>query len=224
MKILLLEDEKLLGIEISRILEVDAVVVDHFCLMEEAMEAVRQADYTVCVVDWMLPDGSGIEFLKWMRREGFELPTLMLTARGSSDDLVASLDAGADDYIRKPFDPDELIARIRALSRRRPNPFRRETVIGPLTLDRATGSLVGPDNSVTFSKAEAMIMDRLTQQQGRAVSKEAIAQAIYPLEADWNENAIEQQVFRLRKKLKKVPGAPTIRAFRGIGYTLEENK
>lgn len=220
MRILVIEDNAELGMAISRGLRASGLTVDLFGTAEEAAEAWQLATYSAVVLDLMLPDGSGLDVLQSARRDGLSTPVLILTALDGVADRIAGLDAGADDYLTKPFHSDELAARIRALMRRSKLPIVREIEAGRLLIDLEARIARNGRDALSLSRSEFLALECLARNQGRTCSKETIANAIYGFEEDWSEGAIELHVHRLRRKLSVQPGMPRIKSLRGLGYML----
>jgi len=185
---------------------------------ESADAALRTEDYELMVLDLGLPRRSGLEVLKSLRERGSDLPVLILTARDTVADRVAGLDAGADDYLVKPFDLDELQARIRALIRRRhgrSNPVIRH---GSLMLDPAAHTVIQDDRPVKLSQREFAILQLLLENCGHVLSKTQLEEGLYAWGEEVESNAVEVYIHHLRKKL----GAELIRTLRGVGYVIDK--
>jgi len=220
MRVLIVEDNAELAAAIARALEGEGLTLDLFGTAEEAEEAWRLAEYSAVVLDVMLPDGSGVEILRRARADGLSTPALILTALDAVSDRVAGLDAGADDYLVKPFNSEELRARVRALMRRSRLPLVQEIEAGPLVVDiQARVARLG-GATLALSRSEFLALECLARNQGRACSKEQLAGMIYGFDRDWTDGAVELHIHRLRRKLTATEGGPTIRALRGIGYML----
>ena len=165
----------------------------------------------------MLPDGSGVNLLKELRKQGSELPILMLTARIATTDKITGLDMGADDYITKPFDLDELLARVRALGRRQSVAPSRQQIIGDLCIDQDQQRVTIKDESFTLSATEFAVLHALAQKPGRYLSKAQLEQVVYAWDKAVTPNAIEAIISRLRKKI----GSERLTTLRGVGYAME---
>ena len=222
MRVLVVEDNLDLGASIVRNLRSAGFTVDLFDTAADGAEAWRMAEYSAVVLDLMLPDGSGLEVLRTARSDGLSAPVLVLTALDGVSDRIAGLDAGADDYLTKPFHGDELAARLRALMRRSKLPILREIRAGELVVDlEARRARIG-DAEVSLSRSEFLVLECLARNQDRVCSKETIANAVYGFDEDWSEGAIELHVHRLRRKLSSQSGAPSVKALRGLGYILRD--
>ena len=219
-RLLLVEDDAALAAGLAAALSRDGSKVDVADRGQEALRLARAAAYDACLLDLGLPDGDGIAVLREMRRSAIGFPVLILTARYAIGDRIGGLDAGADDYLMKPFDLGELEARLRALLRRRDAdgaPWRR---FGPLRFDAEGGAAFAGDEPLELTRREAGVLECLMRRPGRIVTKEAILAAAFPSDSEVATNALEVQVSRLRRKLEAI--GVTVRALRGLGYRLEE--
>ncbi|NIA71561.1 response regulator [Pelagibius litoralis] len=216
MRVLLIEDEPFLGQAVREQVAADGHAVDWVKRLDEAESALRAVDYGLLLLDLHLPDGRGLDLLKAMRRHGDRRPVIILTARDQISDRIEGLNAGADDYLVKPFDLDELSARVAAVSRRyggNPNPL---IVLGALEIDKAARRVRRDGETVDLTKREWAIVDLLTQRPTAVVSKDQIEEALYDFDSEIESNTIEVYVSRLRKKL----GRESIHTLRGVGYRL----
>lgn len=218
MRILLVEDDHPLGASLQRAVEHAGHLVEWVTSAEMAREALRQGDFDLMILDWSLPGESGLSLLKALRSNNYAAPVLMLTARVGVEQKVAGLDAGADDYLTKPFDLDELIARIRALSRRRTVKPNLVICAGEMSLNPENGELDTINGSIKLSKNEIVIMEALLQNAGRYVSKPRLEELISHWDEPVSANAIEAQISRLRKRL----GKGVIHTLRGVGYKVDK--
>ena len=221
MRILVVEDADLVADAIVRGLSAAKFVVDRVSSAEAAQAMLAVEQFDLAVVDIGLPGVDGLTLVRRLRKEGRAIPTLILTARDSLDDKVQALDLGADDFLSKPFETAELVARCRALLRR-----ANATSSGMMSFNRMELDLTGKRLSIDGAAVELtfrewMVLECLTRQTGRIVSKDQLLQAISNLEADVSPNAVEVYVSRLRGKLGD---AAIIRSLRGMGYRLEEAK
>ena len=218
MRILVVEDDPMIGKTLQQALQQDGYAVDWVTDGRAAQEALATgADaYAMVLLDLGLPRKSGIELLRELRREGNRVRVLVVTARDAVADRVAGLDAGADDYLTKPFSLDELTARMRALLRR--DVVREDNVLrhGTLALDPVTHSVTKDGQPVELSAREFALLAALLERPGAALSKAQLEERIYRWGEEVESNAVEVHVHNLRKKL----GNETIRTLRGIGYAL----
>ena len=188
----------------------------------DIFEYAMYSEYDILILDWMMPNVTGIEACRQLRENGYERAILMLTAKDSVEDRVAGLDAGADDYLVKPFEFDELMARVRALSRRSTQKIQQEIVeVGSFTLNRTTKVLMKKNQVIQLSPREFQLFDLLSQNLGVVVPREIILDRIWGSERDITSNNIDSYMKILRKKLNDVDGSITIKTVRGIGYRLE---
>lgn len=219
MRLLLIEDEPKLRSVVARGLEQNGYLVDTAASAESGLDRVRLTDYAVLIVDWRLPGMSGIDFVRQLRRRKVAAAVLMLTARDAPADRISGLDAGADDYLVKPFDFGELLARIRALERRPAARDGRELRRGQLSLDTETREVRAGDMTLHLSPTEFRILQLLMVRSPAVVDRRQIAQHAWRDEADpLGSNAIDARIARLRAKLA-TSGAQIV-TVRGAGYRL----
>jgi len=218
MRILLVEDDPMIGKTLQQALQQDGYAVDWVTDGRSAHAAVAASDgaYALVVLDLGLPKKDGIEVLRELRREGNRVRVLVVTARDAVADRVAGLDAGADDYLTKPFSLDELAARIRALLRR--DVMREDNVLrhGDLALDTVGRSVTKGGRAVELSAREFSLLAALLERPGAPFSKAQLEERIYRWGDEVESNAVEVHIHNLRKKL----GSETIRTLRGVGYAL----
>lgn len=219
MKILLVEDDKLLGDGIAAGLAQSGLTVDWVQDGKQAETALATGSYDALVLDLGLPGLSGMELLRRTRASGKSVPVLILTARDAIQDRVAGLDAGADDYLVKPFDLSELQARLRALLRR--SKGYAEPIIrhGQIQLDPASHSVMLSDTPVDLSAREFAILHTLLLNAGRVQSKAQLEEQLYGWGDEVQSNTVEVFVHHLRRKL----GSHLIRTIRGVGYMIEQS-
>ena len=222
MNILLVEDEVNLSRALKRILEQKGYYVDAVYDGLSALDYARGMDYQLLILDGMLPGLDGVEVLSTLRREGLSTPILMLTARSAVADKVTGLNAGADDYLTKPFDTEELLARVGALTRRTGEVVVDTASFGDLALDVRSGLLRCGEGSVQLSKKELEVMKAFLFQPGTPVSKEALLLRAWGGDTEATENSVEVYISFLRKKLKFLKSRVGIRTIPRIGYLLEE--
>lgn len=221
-RVLLAEDDTKLGKLISYMLMQNRVQVEWIQNGADIFEYAMYSEYDILILDWMMPNVSGIDACRQLRDAGYERAILMLTAKDSIEDRVTGLDAGADDYLVKPFEFDELLARLRALSRRSTQKIQQEIVeVGEFTLNRTTKVLKKKNQVIQLSPREFQLFDLLSQNLGVVVPREIILDRIWGSERDITSNNIDSYMKILRKKLNDVDGSITIKTVRGIGYRLE---
>jgi two-component system OmpR family response regulator len=216
MRILLVEDDPMLGQAVRDQIAADGHIVDWVKRLDAAGEAILSAAFDLVLLDLMLPDGRGLDFLKARRAAGDVTPVVILTARDQISDRIAGLDAGADDYLVKPFDLFELSARIKAVGRRyagNPNPL---VTIGPLEVDLAARSVRRDGRAVSLTAREWSLFEALVQRPNQLMSKPQLEERLYSFDAEVESNTIEVYIARLRKKL----GSDVIETVRGMGYRL----
>ncbi len=225
MKLLLVEDSTQLNKALSTILKRNSFVVDSAYDGEEALLFIEQYQYDVIVLDVMMPKLSGFEVLKIMREKKIETPVIMLTAKSTVEDKITGLDMGADDYLAKPFNTEELLARIRALLRRKPS-YKKEDVLtfGDLSLDVNTASLSNGDKKVSLMNKELQIMVLLMNKQGSIVSLDEISKSAWDIDAYSTSENVWVFISYLRKKISKVSSTVKIKSIRYQGYYLESDK
>ena len=219
MRILLVEDDPALGLGVARALQREGWSVD---VLADGVQATAEAlidQFDLAVLDLGLPRKDGMEVLRHWRARGARLPVLLLTARDDLNDRVQGLNAGADDYLVKPFDVPELVARLRALKRRAEGRTSETLCLGELVLDLAHHELLHRGERVRMSPREMALTELLMHKAGRVVSKESIVAALSSWEADFSENSVEVYVHRLRKRFADL--GVVIKTVRGFGYVME---
>lgn len=217
-RIALIEDNQMLARGVRKALRDLGYAVDWLENGASGDDFLRQEGADLAIVDINLPQMSGLDVLQRLRARRDSTPVILLTARGDTADRVAGLDAGADDYLVKPFEMAELAARVRALTRRRPDLQPQREDIGRLCFERRGRRLFGADGEVALSRRELALFECLLDRSGQIVSKIAIADSLYGVGADIEPNAVESQVSRLRRKL--AGGGVHIHTARGLGYML----
>lgn len=221
MRILLAEDEKALSKAIIKIFEKNNYSADAVFDGDEALSYLENGDYDVAVLDIMMPKTDGITVLKRLRSSGNLIPVLMLTAKSEIEDRVLGLDSGANDYLPKPFDTRELLARIRAITRTKKETDTKITV-GNITLDRATFELSSPTGSFRLANKEFQMMEFFMSNPHHIISTERFMEKIWGYDSDSEINVVWVYISYLRKKLSALHADIQIRASRNAGYSLEE--
>jgi two-component system OmpR family response regulator len=216
MRLLLLEDDDVLGEGLRDFLGSDGHHVDWFTRLRDA-ELMQNEPYDALLVDWQLPDGSGLQWVRALRQRGIATPVLMLTARDLLSDRIDGLDSGADDYLVKPFEPEELAARLRAVTRRRAGAASSQLRLGAVELDLAAKSASLDGQRVELTAREWALLEALAQRAGRIVDKRELEALMLGGDAEVSSNALEVHVSSLRRKL----GRELIETVRGLGYRLE---
>jgi two-component system response regulator QseB len=220
MRVLLVEDDAMIGASVQKGLRQDTFSVDWVRDGRSAETALATHTYDALLLDLGLPEKSGAEVLKTLRRSGSEIPVLIITARDAISDRVAGLNSGADDYIAKPFDLDELAARIRAVVRRRAG--RADSVIraGDVTFDPASHRVTLRGKELVLSARELALLEALLHRRGAILSRAQLEENIYGWGEEVGSNAVEVYVHSLRKKL----GADFIKTVRGVGYLVPQDR
>ncbi len=221
MRILLAEDEKALSKAIVKILEKNNYSADAVYNGEDALSYLEMGNYDAAVLDIMMPKMDGITVLKRIRAEGNQIPVLMLTARSEIEDRVLGLDSGANDYLPKPFDTRELLARIRSITRAKSETDTKLTV-GNVTLDRATYALSTPAGSFRLANKEYQMMEYLMVNPRRVISAEMFIEKIWGYDAEAEINVVWVYISYLRKKLAALGADIQIKSSRNAGYSLED--
>lgn len=220
LRILYVEDNRALGDAVAKALRANGFTVDAFTTAFDAEEAAATTSYDAIVLDLGLPDRDGMELLEALRRSGVASPILLLTARDAPSDVIAGLNAGADDYLKKPFNMDELIARLRAQLRRVGQPLSIVFQEGNVDLDTSMRLCRIDGRDVDLSRREFGALELLMRRAGSVITKVAFEEALYGFGEEVSSNAIEVLVHRLRKRLVGAGAQIEVHTLRGIGYML----
>ncbi len=220
MRLLLAEDERTLSDALVTILSHSNYSVDAVYNGRDALDYIEAGNYDCAVLDVMMPEMDGITVLKTIRSKGINIPVLLLTAKSEIDDRVEGLDSGADDYMTKPFATKELLARIRAMTRRQPELTNNLLTLGNITLSREDFTLSGSSGSVRLANKEYQMLEMMMMNPNQAISTERFLEKIWGYESESEINVVWVNISGLRKKLASVGGNVTIKAARGIGYML----
>ena len=224
MRILIAEDEVTIARALKVMLEKNKYAVDMVHNGNDALDYIQAGTYDALVLDIMMPGKDGIEVLKIARRLGYTTPTLFLTAKAEVEDRVAGLDAGADDYLPKPFAASEFLARVRALTRRSSAYTPPELSFGNVTLDRGQYMLRGPSNEVRLNNKEYQLLELFLRHPHQVFSSEHLMEKVWGLDSEADMDVVWTYIGFLRRKLKQVGGDIEIRTIRGAGYALEETR
>ena len=224
MRLLLAEDEQDLSKALCAILKHNNYSVDAVYDGQDALDYGLSENYDGIILDIMMPKKNGIEVLTELRKSGVDTPVLILTAKGEVDDKILGLDSGADDYLTKPFAMGELLARIRALARRKADFTPNLLSSGNLSLNRETFELSVDGESIRLGNKEFQMMEMLMSNPGRLISTEQFMEKIWGYETEAEINVVWVYISYLRKKLASLKASLEIKAVRGVGYTLEETK
>ena len=222
MRILVAEDEKDMNRLISRALEKEGYGVDSCYDGEEAMEYLESADYDGAVLDIMMPKKDGYQIVKELRQKGDDTPVIFLTARDSIADRVKGLDLGADDYLIKPFDFDELLARIRVMTRRKTGQKTSTMIIGDLIIDTASQQVSRGGRNIELSAREYAILKYMALNKGRVLSREQIEDHVWNFDYEGGSNVVDVYISYLRKKIDGISEEKLIHTAWGRGWVLRE--
>ena len=223
MKILIAEDDERLLKSLTHIFKVNNYLVDGVNNGTDAYHYAKTGEYDGIILDIMMPCEDGVSVLKRLREEGVTVPVLFLTARSEVYQRVEGLDAGADDYISKPFSTAELLARVRAMLRRKDNFVPDLVNFGSLTLNRSTYELCSGENTVSLSAKEYQVMEMLVSGRGAVVSTEQFITHVWGWDADIDVGAIWVHISNIRKKIDSIGSTARIRYIRNAGYVLEDS-
>lgn len=221
MRLLLAEDERELSNALTAILKHNNYSVDAVYNGNDALDYAVSGNYDGVILDIMMPGMSGLEVVKDIRRRGISVPVLLLTAKSELEDKITGLDAGADDYLTKPFAMSELLARLRAMTRRTKEFAPNELKFGNLTLSRSSYELTGESGSVRLGNKEFQMMEMMMANPGMLISTEKFMDKIWGYDTETEISVVWVYISYLRKKMQTVGSNVAIKAARGTGYTLE---
>ena len=220
MQLLLVEDDQPLADSLRQALQKTGYAVNHVDNGNSALHTLKVERPDILILDIGLPDIDGISVLKKLRVSDKTLPVLLLTARDSVDEKVAGLDSGADDYLAKPFEMSELVARLRVLERRLSTVKTSEITIGPMSLDTLEQSVIFEGQSIELARKEYMLLKSLMENAGRVMTRSTLESHLYSWGEEVSSNAVEVHIHHLRKKF----GNEFITTIRGVGYKLAVNQ
>lgn len=220
MRILLVEDEPSAATMLAKGLREEAYAVDIAADGEAALTQAFINDYDLIILDIVLPGKDGFKVCRELRKNGLTAPVLMLTARDAVEDRVEGLDSGADDYLPKPFDFDELLARVRALLRRKPALYPEVITVGDLSIDTRTRQVIRAGHNIDLTAKEYALLEYLARRAGEVVSRTDIAEHVWDETYDPFSKVIEVFIQRLRRKVDEAHGLKLIHTRRGEGYML----
>jgi DNA-binding response OmpR family regulator len=223
-RILLVEDHERFASFVKDGLESGGFTVDLVLTAGNGDAAVQTVKYDVIVLDLGLPDQDGLEVLKKWRDDGDETPVLVLTARDAVEDRVKGLNAGADDYMLKPFAMEELVARVRALLRRPGGVLGTVLEEGNIELDTTAREVRVAQKTISISRREMEVLEQLLRRKGRVVPKDVLEDKIYGFDEEVSSNSVEVHVSRLRKRLTSSGASVVVHTIRGVGYMLSANE
>lgn len=225
MRILLVEDEEYMAQAVAQVLEKNNYTVDLAHDGEYGLDCGLSGIYDIIILDVMLPGCSGFEILKTLRREKITVPVLLLTAKSETEDKVAGLDLGADDYLTKPFEMQELLARLRVLARRKQEiSVQSGCVFGDILLNPYTLSLFCGSQSFKLTLKESQLLEILIDARGGVISKDRIIEKVWGFDSDAEDRHVEVYISFLRKKLKALGANTSIETVRGMGYALRAGR
>ncbi|MCK1736977.1 response regulator transcription factor [Bradyrhizobium sp. 138] len=220
MRSLVIEDEPQIGAYVSRLLGQLHGIVDIVGSIADARQALDNFKYDLAIVDRMLPDGDALQVVTALSQSSERPAIIMLTSKDAKEDVVDGLNGGADDYLGKPFEPQELIARVRAVLRRPRLLAPSVLSLGNVELHLGSNEAVVADTKILLRRREALILGALLMRRDRVITRAALIEEIYGFDDEIESNTLEAQVSRLRKKLTELGGDVEIRSMRGIGYIL----
>ena len=222
MRLLIVEDDRNLRGFLRKAFREEGYAVDEAASGDEGLEAAFAAQYDCVVLDMMLPGRTGLEVLDELRGRGVDTPILVLTARNEPSHRVRGLERGADDYLGKPFDLAELMARVQALVRRSRLRVEDSTLrVGPIVLDPIARRITSGDRVIDLTPREFSLLEFLMRNAGRTVSRSRIAEAVWNYQFDSNTNVVDVYVTYLRRKLGDLPDGTELVTVRGVGYRLD---
>lgn len=224
MKILIVEDDQILAKNLREVLIKDGFAVDAVHSKEDGWVEIEVNEYDCIVLDINLPDGSGFDLLSELRRKENETPIIIVTARGEVEDRIKGLNLGADDYVPKPIDSYELIARIRAVVRRNSQSSLPVIVIGDLTVKPAEHTAIVKDQILDLTAKEFAVLEYMAQHSGQAVTRTMLMEHIWGSDFDTFSNVIDVYIRNLRRKLEKYSKIKLIKTIRGKGYVLGKHE
>ncbi len=222
MRILIVEDDESLHRILRRRLAEEGYAADGCFDGREGLEYMETDVYDCVILDWMLPEKDGVTILKEFRRNGHHTPVLMLTARDSVTDRVQGLDAGADDYLTKPFAYDELSARLRALLRRNSGKRQNILTLADLVMDLPAHRVSRGDKEITLTSKEYALLEYMLRNQGQALTRSQIADHVWDYNFDYDSNIVDVYIRYLRNKIDKESANPLIHTVRGYGYVIKD--
>lgn len=222
MRILLVEDEPKVASFIKQGLEQVQHVVDVAVTVKDGDYFASLQDYDLLILDCMLPDGDGRKLCRDLRARGLATPILLLTAKGSTSDKVLGLDSGADDYLTKPFDFSELLARVRALGRRTARSLVQSLKISDLTIDQLNRRVTRAGQNIILTPKEYALLELLVRRAGQVVTRTEIIEQVWDIHFDTNSNIVDVVIKILRDKIDRKFSPPLIRTVRGVGYMIQE--
>ena len=223
MNLLLVEDDATIRELVRHLLQIEGFAVESASSCADAREKIGVGEYDAFILDVLLPDGTGYDLLSEMRASGIVLPVLMLTSLDASEDVIQGLDAGADDYLTKPFQPGVLAARVRALVRRGGAKAPSQITIGEVQVDRLSRLVTVGGRKVRLTPKEYMFLEHLALNPGRVVSRMELLERVWGLTFDPGSNVVDAHLARLRGKLQKAGAGDLIVTIRGGGFQIADS-
>ncbi len=223
MRFLIVEDDHRLLASLKQILEREGYSVDVANNYTQADDKVFVEDYDLVILDWMLPDGNGIDLCKSIRAESITIPILILTAKGMAEDLEEGLDAGADDYLVKPFESVELLARIRALLRRKESFIKDDFMLDTLNVNFLHKTVTRSKKTINLTPKEFLILEYLARNNEKAIGRSELLSHIWDENYEIESNIVDVYINFLRKKIDLANELPLIKTVKGVGYRLCKN-
>lgn len=224
MRILIIEDEIEIAEGISTILEAEGYQTDIVCDGQSGLDEMLSGIYDLVLLDIMLPKLNGLDILRNARKKGLSIPVILLTARSQTDDKITGLDCGADDYLTKPFDAGELLARIRARLRKQNYSVFNGTSFADIRLEQSSFKLYGKEKSVKLARKEYQLLEYLMLNHGQILPRDMLISKIWGNSEETEYNQLDVYISFVRKKLKFVETQVSIITTKGIGYSLEDSK
>ncbi|MEA2601287.1 MAG: two-component system, OmpR family, copper resistance phosphate regulon response regulator CusR [Acidobacteriota bacterium] len=224
MRILVVEDEDVLAQALVEVLEDECYAVDRAGDGEMASELADVNEYDLIVLDWTIPPPTGIELLRTWRQAGRDTPVLMLTGRTAVDDKVDGLDTGADDFLGKPFQLPELMARVRSLLRRRAKPLQATLSAGDLVMDRAARRVTVGERSLDLSPKEFALLEYFLSRKDQVITRTELTEHVWDDSFDSLGNVVDVTIHRLRKKIDGDRGDRLLHTLKGVGYVLKSQR
>lgn len=224
MRILLIEDEPKVASFIKQGLEQAQHVLDVAMSVKEGDYLASVQNYDLLIIDCMLPDGDGRKLCRDLRARGMGAPILLLTAKASTSDKVLGLDSGADDYLTKPFQFSELLARVRALGRRTARPLAQPLNVADLTIDPLSRRVTRAGQIIALTPKEYALLELLVRRAGQVVTRAEIIEQVWDIHFDTNSNIVDVIIKILRDKIDRKFSPPLIRTIRGVGYMIQESE
>lgn len=224
MKILVVEDDVVLAENLKRVLKKEGFAVDTADTKEAGLISKEVNEYDCIVLDINLPDGSGFDYLKQTRKSGDHTPVIIVTARGEIDDRVKGLNLGADDYVPKPVDSNELIARIRAIIRRNSRKALPLITVGNLVIKPAEHTALVNDKAIDLTAKEFAVLEYLAFHSGEVITRGMLMEHVWGSEFDTFSNVVDVYIRNLRRKLEQYSTTPLIQTIRGKGYVLGKDE